>query len=340
MTGTLIGTNIGLSGNIFVSGMSNSTTSNIVFYDSATGKLTFGGSSSLTPTYTSALDDNLTVPVTIGGIVSGTTVSQLTGNTFSYLFDSLLFPTINPSITVAKSASLTPSLTTPVEVGTTVTASLTATYVTGTIKNGGSATTTPLTGNANTYTFKLPNNSTDGVVSTSNNTQARTFASYVVTAGNNIWSVQIAHDAGTTLYYDSKGVASNILDSSRVAATVTANSNTVVAVRYAWWGFGSPHPTNSAGVRALTYKSFLNTSNNGTFSMSIPIGSDEVYFYVPVGKTVTVLYVESSNANVTGAFTTSSITVNDANGTAQSYTQYLSTTSNYPAIATYNVTVS
>lgn len=342
MTGDLNGVNINLSGELSISGMSENTTNYIVYYDSVSKKISFGDSSSLTPVYDSMLDDTLTVPQTMGGILSGTTVGELTGKTFSTLFDMLLFPTIQPSITVNKSATLTPSLITPVEVGSTLSPTLTANFNTGTIKNGGSNTTVNLVGNANSYIFRLPNTSSDGIYNVGSNSQLHTFSNYIATFGNNTWSVTISHDVGLIPYYDSKGVESHIFDANRVAANITANSTTVVAVRYAWWGSGASgsYPTTSSNVRALTSKTFLSTSNTGTFTITIPSGSEQVYFFVPSGKNVIVRYVESSNADVTGAFSTSPISVNDANGTAQSYTAYLSTTSNYPSTANYTVIVS
>ena len=48
-------------------------------------------------TYDSSLSSGVTVPFDIGGIPSGTTVGELTGKTFSEVFDELLFPTINPT---------------------------------------------------------------------------------------------------------------------------------------------------------------------------------------------------------------------------------------------------
>jgi len=95
-------------------------------------------------------------------------------------------------------------------------------------------------------------------------------------------------------------------------------------------------------VRVVPAKTFLNSSNTGTFSISIPSGTQEVYFYTPVGKTATVLYVESSNANVTGTFVKTQFNVNDANGSPVGYDSWVSFigTVGYPVSATYNVTIS
>ena len=50
--------------------------------------------------YNTALDSALSTPSTVGGIVAGTTVSQLTGKTFVSFVDDLLFPTVSPTYTI------------------------------------------------------------------------------------------------------------------------------------------------------------------------------------------------------------------------------------------------
>lgn len=64
-----------------------------------------GGTVDLSPyakksdiSYTTDLPDSLVVPQTIGGINKGTKVSDLEGSTISQMFDSLLFPEVQPTI--------------------------------------------------------------------------------------------------------------------------------------------------------------------------------------------------------------------------------------------------
>ena len=347
MTGTLQGTDIGVSGNIWISGMTNSVTTSLVYYDISTGKLSYGDSSSLTPIYDSNLGDLITVPTTVGGITAGTTVGSLTGNTFSYLFDALLFPTVAPSISPTNSASLAGVTTSTVEVGTPTIISSTATYTTGTIHNGNGTTGPNLTGDATSYTFKFPNSTSIAPITATSNSEPYVFSSYPVGLGSNNWTVDIAYAAGTDFYYDSKGVASSVLNASRVSGTRTGTSATITGRRYQWNGYGvqNSHPINSAGVRSLPSSQgtrALSASNTGTISISIPATTQEVYFYIPIGKTVLVQYVESSYTDVTGSFTSSAITVNDANGVPQSYEMWFSFVgvTGYPATATYLVTIS
>lgn len=56
-------------------------------------------------TYNSGLDGSVATVEKLGGIAAGTTVSQLKGQTISKVLDTLIFPTIQPTIT-APSASL------------------------------------------------------------------------------------------------------------------------------------------------------------------------------------------------------------------------------------------
>lgn len=70
--------------------------------------------------YTSAIEDkNLAMPDKVGGIAKGTKVSALEGQTYDYLWDELLFPTINPTFTAPTASISLKSYTSPQEVGAT-----------------------------------------------------------------------------------------------------------------------------------------------------------------------------------------------------------------------------
>lgn len=59
---------------------------------------------SLDPTasgsYKSSLDPTVATVEKLGGIDAGTTVAQLTGKSYNKIFDTLIFPTVNPTFTV------------------------------------------------------------------------------------------------------------------------------------------------------------------------------------------------------------------------------------------------
>ena len=55
--------------------------------------------------YESSLDPTVATVEKLGGIDAGTTVAQLTGKSYDEIFDTLIFPTVNPTFT-APSASI------------------------------------------------------------------------------------------------------------------------------------------------------------------------------------------------------------------------------------------
>jgi len=82
--------------------------------------------------YTTTLSSGLTSNG-VGGISSGTTVAQLSGRTFTSLFDDLLFPTINPTLN-APSYSLSTNLSSLLEINSGTTTF--STTITGTFNRG------------------------------------------------------------------------------------------------------------------------------------------------------------------------------------------------------------
>lgn len=290
----------------------------------------------------------------VGGIPDTTTLAQLTGKTFTQLFDSLLFPTV-PAYTgtPVKSLGLSGIATNTVEVGTTYSGitlvATTATFNQGVIRNGdGSLNPNGLVGPAYSYSFFKPGPSLDYIYNVVTNSQLHTFSSHNITLGSNTWSVQTFYSGGTGLYYDNKGAAGINLDGLRVASSSSANSNTVTGVRKYFWGLGIypatslDAPANSADVRLLTNTGLLSISNTGSFTLNILAGYTGVWFYIPNGKTVTVIHQETFN-NVTGDFSSTTFNVEGANGEAGiTYKSYVTTIggTGFSATQHYNVTIS
>jgi hypothetical protein len=311
-------------------------------YIQEAGQAVGGGSSG---TYDTSLASGLTMPNEVGGYPAGTAVADVSGDTFIQMFDNLLFPTVLASIGTNVSATLAGVSTTTAEVGTAYAPVSTGTLNPGVINNGDGSTGPNLKGDANEFRFYLPDTTLDHTVSSPvDNDEDWTFTSYDITFGTNRWQVQIDYDAGTGTYYDNKGNAVTNLDASRGAGTASDYSSTITGRRYAWWGSGtqSSAPTNSAGVRGLSDKQFLDGSNEGTFTITIPASTQEVYFFVPAGKNVSVAYVESSYADVTISFTETQFNVDDAGGNPISYDSWVSYigASGYPSEANYEVTIS
>lgn len=293
-------------------------------------------------TYQSDLSDTLQSQG-VGGIDAGTTVADLEALslTFSTFVDMLVFPTVLASISSQESVTLTENAATTVEVGTSISPTLTATFNQGHILNGDGSTGPNLVGLPNTYTFSGLGLATNVVISSTTLTESTIVPSVQVPLGSYTWAVDVAYNAGTGLYYDNKGNIGTYLDGDRIAGISTDVSSSVTGKYYAFYGTGSI-PTDSATVRALPNTTFLTTSNTGSFTLTIIAGQTQLAFAVPAGKTATVLFRESSNADVTGSFTKSTFNVNDAGGNPVSYDVYTSTLSGsgYASNSNYDITIS
>jgi hypothetical protein len=284
------------------------------------------------------------MPADVGGLLKDTSVEYLRGKTLETILTEMLFPTVLAYVGIINSLGLSGLSSADAEVGSSYSPSLTGLYNSGQIRNGDDTIGPNLTGDANLWTFRLPNGTVDATIAASGNSQLRSYSPYNIISGSNIWSVTCAYNIGTGAYTDNKLNPVTNLDTQRIADSRNANSGTITGKRYAWRGYGAQYsaPINSATVRALTSKSFLSILNTGTFTITIPGATQEVYFFIPAGKTVVVQYVESSYADVTGTFVQTPIIVNDAGGVPQSYTSYISYigSGGYPTTANYLVTVS
>lgn len=150
---------------------------------------------------------------------------------FSQALDRILFPTLAPTISTPKSASLSVSGANGVqEVGSLVARTLTATFERGRITNGNGSLGPELVGAASTFTY-----SGTGISNTTN----ASLGNIAVVLGNNQWSVSIAHAAGTGAYTDNKGNASTALDGDRAEGTATASTAAFIGV-YPWYRLVSP----------------------------------------------------------------------------------------------------
>ena len=85
----------------------------ITYSDTTTTEIEVGSGK-----YTSAIEDkDLAMPNAVGGIAKGTKVSALERQTYDYMWDELLFPTINPTFTAPTASISLKSYTSPQEVG-------------------------------------------------------------------------------------------------------------------------------------------------------------------------------------------------------------------------------
>ena len=267
---------------------------------------------------------NVIANVSAGAIDVGETV--LAGSSLQDFVEQLLLDVFDPTKD-NNFVTLNGVSTNTVEVGTPYTTSLIASYNQGFIYSADGSPTINLTGAAILATYSgAGTNPSSGAVSTS------------IILGVNQWSVNQTYAAGTGLYYDSNGVESHIFDGLRVAGSVNDNSSVITGKYRYWYSVGSI-PITSAGVRALTDFGFYFVS---TFDISIPIGQTDIAFYLPdTYSSITVLLVESSNANITSTFTVVPMNVDDAGANPVGYDRWETVVPGigYTEVVTYRINI-
>lgn len=273
------------------------------------------------------ITEDITASVDVGGILIGDDV--LTDDTLTEFVKQLIAPLVLPTIKTNKSVSGSGISTQSLEIGSTFIDQFNYSFSKGLIESKNGAADTELVGNETTHLYSGNGISAVGAINTP------------VLAGSNQWGVIVDHDEGITPYYDSDGNLATNLDALRVAGSLGTNSN-VVTGKYRYWFDTGPEgttPIDSVGVRALIQGGLV---GNITFDINIPAGEKEVAIYIPDTMTlVSVLYVESSNADVTGTFNETNFDVNDGGGSPIGYSNHKATIGGvgYPSDATYSVTI-
>jgi len=238
---------------------------------------------SLATAYNTTIADGV-VSVSVGGAPAAP-ASAWKSKSLVQVLDDILFPTILASVGSAKSLDLSVSGTSgTLEIGTSVSRTLTATFARGTITNGtGSANANPLVGAATGYTF-----TGTGITSTAQagNTLAITAA---VVSGSNNWAVTAAHAAGTGTYTDNKGVAGSNLDASRAAGSLTdSTSSPAITGVHPYYYLKSASPISaSAMVTAIQNGTATKVIAASTGTLSIPYAPSAEYLAVAYPATST-----------------------------------------------------
>ena len=157
--------------------------------------------------------------------------------------DTILFPTILPTIGAAKSVVLTLNGSTGNrEVGVSYSRTLTAAFNRGRIINGdGTTNPNPLVGAATNYRF-----TGTGISQTDQPGNTLAITTDVI-LGDNDWDVIVTHAAGTGDYFDNKGVVETNLDASRVGGTTSdTNASPNITGYYPYyWGVSATQVTPS-----------------------------------------------------------------------------------------------
>lgn len=183
-----------------------STSDNLILIDSS-------GSAG---TYDTSLDPSLAMPTSVGGIPAGTTVNSLKGDSFIQLFDSLLFPTVNPTY-VAPNNSFAYNVANLQEIGASINITFTAGFNRGQILLN-SVFQNYRSGLPNSYSYTgsgLP-----GAVPSTSLSNIQNLVGYTVLQGNQSWANTVSYDIGPQPL-DSKG---NPYGSPLAAGTTSAKT--------------------------------------------------------------------------------------------------------------------
>lgn len=121
--------------------------------------------------------------------------------------------------------------------------------------------------------------------------------------------------------------------------TFNSNTFTVTSRYYRFFGPTDAEPTNSSEVRALPSSAF----QTGTGTFTFETGDEKTIFVIalPPGFTLSsVVDLDALNANITGEFESSTISVSDAGSTSRTYNLYvMEVVVPYSTSHTFQVTV-
>lgn len=255
--------------------------------------------------YESSLDSTVATVEKLGGIAAGTTVAQLTGKSYNEIFDTLIFPTVNPTFTAPTASISLKGYSNIQEIGAT--APTTANFTVG--FNEGAIT---LAG-----------------VKQNNRAGAQDIeASKILYSSSKVEDLPEKVTSGAMDYYyraayaegpqpkDSKG---NNYSTPLATGTVDSNKVTVTGYRAAYSGLVSTDAITEDVIKGMT----KTISAKKTIKVSGPISEQYICFAAPAGWTVSNIK-DSNNFDVTSSYTTSTVSVTGLDGQAVDYTVYLS----------------
>lgn len=264
---------------------------------------------SLDPTasgsYESSLDPSVATVEKLGGINTGTTVAQLTGKSYDEIFDTLIFPTVNPTFTAPTASISLKSYQNIQEIGANAPteANFDVSFSAGVITLAG----------------KIQNNRAGA---------QDMEASKILYSSSKVESLPEKVVAGAMDYYyradyakgpqpkDSKG---NNYKTPLAAGSVDSSKATVTGYRAAYAGLVSTNTITEEVIKGMT----KTVSAKKTIKVSGPISEQYVCFAAPAGWTVSNIK-DSNNFDVTSSYTTSTVEVTGLDGQAVNYTVYLS----------------
>lgn len=238
--------------------------------------------------------------VTVGGITIGT---QLTGKTYTQLFEELLVPTLNPTLTNPSITSFSQNLSTTQEVGTVVTPTFTTNFSRGSISPQYTSASAFRSGAPNLYRYNGSGNART-VASTSTSNVSAATGSTTLVAGANSWTVNVRYDAGVQPKNSSGGNFG-----SPLASGTTSNSTATITGIYPYFygkvaSGGAPSGSNrpTANNALVTGGTKVVASSTGTISITFAASSDDyIWFAIPTASTdKTVWFVNALNTGTIG----------------------------------------
>lgn len=269
--------------------------------------------------------------VEVGGAEAGIAASEWKTKSVVEVLDTILFPTIEASIASNRSVSLAVSGGGgTLEVGSTASRTLTASFNQGSITNGDGTSGPSLVGAASLYTF-----TGTGIGSVAQSSNTYSLGTPAVVFGSNNWAVTVNYAAGTGAYYDNKGNAGSNLDGSRVSGSVsdTTSSPTINGIYPYFWGLADSQLSAAqiiAEIEAGNGNKVV-SSASGTISIQWNASSKYLWFaHDSTYTTKTVWYVTALNngsigggTNLFGSAVTGDVDSPDALWSARNFKTYI-----------------
>ena len=253
--------------------------------------------------FNSTLAPDVETTETVGGIEAGTTVAQLTGDTFSSLFENMLFPSISAYIDTDASLSLSGYDTSSVEVGTVYSFTASMDFETGIIDNGDGSEAGPVNGDALTFELTNPDGNSYDNASVTDNSDSTTTQDYTyVDSGSQTWTLDSTNTAGTTTYENNKGQSQTITEIEDAKAVV-AYSTSFSKTAYFPLIYGMNSTDGSSGGTAfydltLTHE----VANTGDRTVTLD-GTDQYIYFAYPSSFGTLSQIKDNNGfDVTGSF--------------------------------------
>jgi hypothetical protein len=254
--------------------------------------------------YNTTIPDS-TTNIAVGGASAGTAASVWKTRSVVEILDTILFPTINASISGNKSVDLTVSGGGgTLEVGTTTARVLTATFSPGSITNGNGTAGPALVGTATQYTF-----TGTGISSTSQASNILSLGTPAIVFGSNSWAVTVAHNAGTGDYYDNKGNIGTNLNASRVSGTTSdaASAPTIDGIYPYFWGLADSQLTLNQIISAIQAGSANKVLSSASGTITITFNATTAKFlwfaHDATYTTKSIWYVNALNTGSIGGST-------------------------------------